>query len=420
MKLHPEDPRLTAHVLGELGPEEAAAVEKAVAGDPVLQTEIAELEATRKFLTGHFAIPGDTLLPSQRDNIRRLARKSASTGSIRSFASIRETLQPWLIPASAAAVLAIATFILIRMPAAQKTSRPNEASAERQPSPNTVSPEDANPGKNPPPPVVAKPEAPAMVQRGSVKAADFPTLELPVQSGKSSLEWISKSIRIDGRLPSHQTVRLEELLNNFQLRLNGTTAIARGDANNWHPDTRQTGMSAHVATLSTEMIACPWKPSSTLLLISLRGGAQEGNSGDVKISYHANPQNVFRYRLLGFAPAGNNPPSTLPSRLATNAVATLAIEIEPSRPGAELGSLIWSAGNKEAPSISLIHKSDTEPSDDARFAALVCTYAQWLSGEQAGAIDADIVSALAREIASSTLPADRADFLALIDRSLHL
>jgi hypothetical protein len=34
-------------------------------------------------------------------------------------------------------------------------------------------------------------------------------------------------------------------------------------------------------------------------------------------------------------------------------------------------------------------------------------------------IDAEIVAALAREIASTTLAADRADFLTLIDRSLH-
>ncbi len=31
MKLHTEDPRLTAYLLGELGPEEAAAVEQAIA-----------------------------------------------------------------------------------------------------------------------------------------------------------------------------------------------------------------------------------------------------------------------------------------------------------------------------------------------------------------------------------------------------
>ena len=57
--------------------------------------------------------------------------------------------------------------------------------------------------------------------------------------------------------------------------------------------------------------------------------------------------------------------------------------------------------------------------EDARFAALVCSYAQWLAGDQPGFIDAELVAALARETASATLPEDRAKFLMLVDRSLR-
>ena len=177
-------------------------------------------------------------------------------------------------------------------------------------------------------------------------------------------------------------------------------------------------MSAHVATLSTEMIACPWKPSATLLFISLRGNAR--SACDVGISYHANPDGVARYRLLGFVPAEGPTADRLPAKLAVNATTTLAIEIESSKPGGDLGRLEWSTDKQPAPSIALVHKRDAEPSDDARFAALVCTYAQWLAGEQAGIINTDILTALAREITSPTLPADRAEFLELIDKSLHL
>ena len=62
---------------------------------------------------------------------------------------------------------------------------------------------------------------------------------------------------------------------------------------------------------------------------------------------------------------------------------------------------------------------DSEPSDDARFAALVCTFSQWLSNRPAGEIDSGLLAALARETVSDTLPADRADFLNLIDQALH-
>ena len=177
-------------------------------------------------------------------------------------------------------------------------------------------------------------------------------------------------------------------------------------------------MSAHVATVSTEMIACPWKPSATLLLISVRANGQK--DCDVKIAFRPDPDNVSRYRLLGFPSKNGTPAGSYPAKLPAGSYTTLAVEIEPSKPGGNLGSLEWSADDKSAPSISLQHKTDAEPSDDARFATLVCTYSQWLARELPGIIDTEIVSALVRETSSATLPADRADFLKLVESSLRL
>ena len=409
MKLQPDGPRLTSYVLGELGAEDAAAVERAAAEDPALQAEIGETRAIQDFLTDRLAPPADKLLPHQRENVRRSARDADRTGKTISFAAFSNALKPWLIPASAAAVLALATSILIRRPAGKPCPV-----AVATPPPAPAAPAAAVAANNPPP----APVLPPAVPHGPVAAADFPILDLPVPTGKADLETISKAIRIDRQLPPANSIRLEQILNGFPLRLNGVAAIVRSAANNWHPDNRDSGMSAHVATLSTEMIACPWKPSATLLFISLHGNAS--SACDVRIAYHANPGGVARYRLLGSAPAEGQTAGILPAQLAVDSTTTLAIEIESSKPGGDLGTLEWSTDDQAAPSVSLVHKSDAEPSDDARFAALVCTYAQWLAGEQAGIINTDILVALAREIASSTLPADRADFLELIESSLHL
>jgi hypothetical protein len=251
-----------------------------------------------------------------------------------------------------------------------------------------------------------------------VKTADFPVLQLPIQAATGNLEIIRKSVDGEKKLPAIRDVRLEEILNSFQLRLTGTTAIARGPAGNWHPDNRDGGVTSHIATLSTEMMASPWRPSATLLLISLRGNAQ--NDCEAKLVFRPNPATVLRYRLLGSNPETGGPVSEITSRLPARTATTLVIEIEPSNADRDFGSLEWSANNADAPSISLVRNDEAEPSDDARFAALVCIYAQWLAGEQVGFIDADIVAALAREVASGKLEADRAGFLALIDRSLRL
>ncbi|RYD22675.1 MAG: hypothetical protein EOP88_07135 [Verrucomicrobiaceae bacterium] len=424
MKLHPEDPRLTAYVLGELGPEDAAAIKTAVAADPALQAEIAELEAIHGTLTSRLTLVPEQLLPSQRDNIRRTARENTRRTGGFAFSTLREKLQPLLIPTAAATVLMGATFILVRMPQPPEkkpvtaTPKPVEApKPSNQPAPG---PADAAAQQAAASAAGNASDLPPLVRRGAIKAVEIPTLDLPVQAGKASLEWVSKAVLENRQLPRHDAVRPEEMLNSFQFRFNGTTAIARTrDLPERHPDQGGNAVAPPVATLSTELIPCPWKPSSTLLLISLRGNPEK--SSEVRLSYQSNPGNVSRYRLIGFAPvAGKKEAAHLPATLAADATTVLAIEIEPSKPGSELGSLVWSADGKPAPAITLQHKGDTEPSNDARFAALVCTYAQWLGGEQAGAIDADIVSGLAREIASSDLPPDRSAFLNLIDRSLHL
>ena len=310
----------------------------------------------------------------------------------------------FIIPAAAVVVLALATLILTRMPADKPLAAAGRHQELLEPAPVL-------------PPAAVLPPAPAAWFLPENAAGSLP-LDLPVTSERSSLTEISKSIREDGLLPPHHSVRLEEILNNFSVRLNGVTAIARDAAGNHSPDGRETGIPSHIATLATEMIPCPWKPSASLLLISIRGNGQ--TDCNVKITFHPDTANIFRYRLLGFNPVAGQTPGILPSKLPAKSVTTLAIEIEPSTPAGNLGSLEWSANGKPAPGISLVRKGDAEPSDDARFAALVCTFAQWLAARQNGLIDAEIVAALAREIASTTLAADRTDFLNLIDRSLHL
>ncbi len=407
MQPHSEDPRITAYVLGELAPEDAAAVERAAAADPAIQEKIREIEEIQRFLKERLTTPTAQLLPRQRENIRRIARE----GNVAAISW--KSRQSWVMATAAAAVLALATFILLRTP----SPPPQQVAGPASPTPAAPSAPSVPP--TPPAPTVAPPPpSPVTARNVRIPAADAPTFELPILPGKPNIAEITQSIVEDGKLPLHETVWLAEILNSFPLRLDGTAAIARGGNAPWHPDNRDSGIRAHVATLSTETIACPWKPSATLLLISVRSNGQQDS--DVKIAFRPNPENVARYRLLGFPPQADTPAGTVPTRLPAGSFTTLAIEIESTKPGTDLGSLEWSADDKPAPSISLQHKSAAEPSDDARFATLVCTWSQWLAGEQTDSIDREIISALARENTSATLPADRAELLKLIEKSLQL
>lgn len=404
MKPDSDDTRLTDHLLGELEAGETDALEISLARDPELQQEAKEIRDIHELLKGNLGLVGETLLPAQRQNIRRAASHRSTPAPIAAF-------HRWFIPAAAAAVLAIGTFTFINMSGKMKpetVAAPPTAPAAEDPVVATAPPT--------PPPGIPRPD----VRNAPLSPPDSPSLALPVLAARGNLEAVSNSILAAGSLPAPDSVRLEEILNNFPLRLTGTAAIARGEASVWHPDVRQAGMTRHVATLGTELIPCPWKPSATLLVISLRGNARTDST--VQLTYRPNPKTVQRYRLLGFPPAGPTSETTpLPDRLPAGSFVNLAVQIEPNSAGAaDLGSLEWSADDTSAPSVALIQRSDAEPSDDARFAALVCLYAQWLAGAKSGTIDAETVAAMARELSATTVDPERMEFLTLVNKSLQL
>lgn len=99
---------------------------------------------------------------------------------------------------------------------------------------------------------------------------------------------------------------------------------------------------------------------------------------------------------------------------------THILEIESTGPDNGIGTLEWSINGKPAPTLPLLRKPDAEPSDDARFASLVCAFTEWISGDSPSQIDADLLTALARELVSDTLPPEQTDFLMLIDQAVHL
>ena len=249
-----------------------------------------------------------------------------------------------------------------------------------------------------PPPTAAA--LPVLTQRRAVTAAASPTLALPLLAGRASLGWIARAIRDEHQLPTPNAVRLEEILNNFTIRPAGCAAIYQG------------------VSLTTESLPCPWKPSATLLLISIRGAADA--SHDVTATFHADPATVARYRLLGFALPEGLRSSPLPSLLPAKFLTSLVLEIDPSSNAAAFGSLEWSLDGQPAPAIPITHHRDAEPSDDARFAALICAFAQWLAHDQPALVDTEMLAALARETASATLPPDHADLLTLVDEALAL
>lgn len=370
MKLHEEDQRLTAYALGELPPEEIAAVECALAADPALRDALAQTEEIRQDLLDALGGEKERLLPRQRESIRSAAREAARQGKIENLSSHRQAQRTWLAPLAAAAVIIGGIFLLTLFP------KPNGAGGTKPVSANN----DPVKGGG----LEGSPE------QGNV-------IRLPLKASGKSLSQIMDAVRGEKRMPTNEEVRIPEMLNAFPLKAHGDVALWDG------------------CKLGAEILPSPWKPSGSLVFIEIQGAKE---ARQLSVEYRAQNGAVIANRLIGYPTDDSSGKAGSVSKMEAGSRMLLVIEIE-SR-DLRLGSLHWSVGGKEAPSIPLVRDSEREPSDDARFAALVCAFGLWLREEGGEMIDETLVLGLAREVASGSPVADRYDFLNLIDEAVKL
>lgn len=373
MKLHKEDPRLTAYILGELSPEDALAVTHAIAGDPALRFVLAEAEREQMQLIGLFGGAKDELLPRQRESIRRAAKEAARNGKLEYLRSHRQARKVWLVPLAAAAVIAFGIFIISEIPQTKVGGKGVTGNSAK-----------------------GVPRAAAVdVLPGNSKAG---AIRLPLHTGKKSLAKISAAVRVARRKPSVDEVSVPEMLNSFPLKASGSAAIKGG------------------CKLVAEIIPCPWKPSGSLIFVEVRG-AKDVESG-LSVEYHGDSESVMAHTLIGYNQVSDGSGSTAVSKMDPNSVMLLMIEVDARTQN--LGELLWSVNGEAAPKIPLVSDPVKEPSDDSRFAALVCGFGQWLRGEDRASLDESIVLGLAREVTTDGLAADRFDFLDLVDQAIKL
>ncbi len=369
MKLHQEDPRLTAYLLGELSPEEVSAVEAAVADDQALRAVLGDTERICSSLRSMLDGDGNHLLPRHRENIRRAAKEAARDGKIQLLKSHKQARRPWHIPLAAAAVIGGGIFLLTLIP---------------------------SPDRSGDKPVTTTNHIPDPIEPGIEAASrDGNVMKLPLEAGKRSLPLITTAVRMEDRMPVPKEVRIEELLNAFPLKAKGSAALWKG------------------CSLATEILPCPWRPSGNLVLVSLQGA----RDGERKVSVELTSESD--HRLLGYS-AGAGKTDTPSAQTTIPAGESIILVIETAANDDEPGILTWTVDDTEAPPINLVANPEKEPSDDASFATLICGFGLWLRGEGKPMIDDLLVLALAREAAAENLVADRYDFITLVDQAVKL
>jgi hypothetical protein len=448
MKMTPDDPRLSAWLLGELPADEAEWVECAVAEEPELAEEVRRMRELHALLDQALAGPVSGLLPEQVDEIRAAGRTDKARRRIIPL-PVKRRSWTWLISTAAAAVVCGGLFIMARLPVGQLLTShgarapevssdadgrveclplpgPSGIPAREIPRVNVIRASADTPKRFRDMQTAAlreEPEAflrrmekslqtgqlpemaslPPLERRGFVETGFEPGFELPVLAGRASFRWVSGYVRDRGELPPAPTVRLEELVNASAPGIFGVSKTASG------------------VTVSVETISCKWKPSMLIAAIGIRG-ASDGTR-NVEARMHLNKGAISKYRLLGFDPARGSGGSVIPHKVPKNESTVVLVEMQPSGKSSGFGRIGLAVGDAEKATAIL----DLPPlgaggsSSGGSLAILMAGFSEWLSGSE-GAPDPVLLDAMLREARAKNPHASgpQAEALALVADTLAL
>jgi hypothetical protein len=421
MKLSPEDPRLSAYLLGELPMAEASLVEHAVAADPALRLSLDELRRVAAVLEGSLATAAPALRPVQREAVMRAVRHAEQAGKVVEFESARRGVRPWFTVIGAAAAVVLAVTLASRLSGPSKPGEggaggPLELALLPMPGPPGPAGDAAAPGGG-----GSSTTAVRGVQREELQKApgDFldkvsrqlggntlpdparlPALKplpplaasgeigLPVIIGHASYGWVRGWIRDRAALPPKDAVRLEELVNTFPLeRQDGEGIAPRIDS-----------------------APSPWNPGSVLVAATLRGREGE-EAGDTVVSWSFEAAEGVRVRMI--ASPGSDA-GKLPDRLPAGRAATVLLEVVPAAGSDRLGVLKWEVDGEFTGRVVELPAGGISPG--MRQLGLMAAFGMWLRGE---GVDAAALEEILRQAGGDEDPG-RADSRRLVRQALDV
>jgi hypothetical protein len=388
MKLHPDDPKLTAYALGELPRDEAALLEKAIAESGEAQAWLADLEMLSGAMRKEFAAD---LFERKPLNVMPLPT--------RNFWSYDR----WS-PVAVAAVWAIGTIISVVVLSGTPASSSGRARLAKAPADVEVEFENET---------LAAEVEPVGTVTGQgdrfVSAGDNPIATFPIQVNTGSYLDVRRTIAA-GSLPPRGSVRIEEMINYFPY-------------NDPAPEHDQP------FAIRAEVAACPWRAEHRLVRIALKAQEIAPLDGrtvilaqDVTGQIEFNPTRVSSYRLVGYDQALS---PGIPGEIHARDAVTLLYEVVPCATHFEPGEAAVVRINYKDPARHEVQFIEEPVNDDARdfmsaspdfkFAAAVAEFGMFL--RNASVAEPRTLGAIA-DLANDALGFDRderrAEFIELI------
>lgn len=443
MKLNPDDPRLSAYLLGELNHDERAEVEQALAASLPLRDELNDLRQVVRSLEGGFAAGGQLSLDPARFarvlGAARLADRAARAVPQAPGRPAHRGLRGWWLGAGVAAAVAISVGVFWPEPVDgparfairagggggddnwQRHARlaaltPVAAPGARVGKPKLGLAELEGGTSKPLVAVERNQETESLLERikheaeeGSLPSpGEFPELTdqqfravedafdvpLPLLSGGSSWSWVRRFIDERHTLPPANAVRIEEMINAFP--------VTGGDP------------SARLA-MDVEVAQAPWNPEAALAMVRVANQTPDAITASLSARFHAS--GVSAYRLIGYADFGSASAAEASATLAPGTSHLLLIELRTHGAAAPAIELNLQSNSPLQVAANTPPNPFPSASQEFRFATLIACFGKAL---RAGPGTPEV--AMLRQVLEPFVPvtADQSAAVALIHRALPL
>lgn len=343
MKMTPDDPALTAFVLGELSEIESAAVERAVNSDEDLLKEKEVLSSLSGLLSDTLGTGSLSLGEERIAEIHKAGQRPDSDVLVLDHRR-RSRRQSFLALAGVAAVVVTGFVALSQFGVDQPTG--------------TVV-VDGGGGKGGGIPEGATPAGGSKDLPGEVKISSSDGVAVPLGISKADPSFVERSLLADGKLPARHQFKVADWVNLGVVDFDPLLEMAELEG-------------------YFESGPCPWDSTKSLWMINLRSLDGREVSPTTKLVF--DPELVASARLVG---GGRTPETEAPNKGRFSSSQILLYELEVKKDEGQLGSFSISADVGEGGYVPIYGSERIEEDSSAGFRSAVVLggFARWAASE---------------------------------------
>lgn len=357
MKYTPDDPVLTAYVLGELDEAESASIASALENDESLQEEQLAISSLTGLLSETLGQESLSLGPDRIAEIHKAGQRPDSDVLVLEHRK-RSRRQSVLVATGVAAVVVTGFVALSRMNV-------------EQPGGGAMTGNSSGGGAG-----EATPAGHSAALPGDVKFPTDGVVQLPLNVSVGDPSFVARALHSTGKLPARDQFQIADWVNIGRIKLQPQLEVGN-------------------VGVYTEVGPCSWNPDHTLLLVNLR--PLDGRKISMSADLDFNPERVQSAKLLGGA--GDSKEDASRSGVLASSQ-TLLYELKLLENEERMGVLNLKTLEGESGYLPMAGNSldSNDPSVEFTTAEVLGGFARWAASEERELQELELLASEARSL----------------------